>query len=64
MSQFSIESYGGGFIIAQYGEHLKPFGCMYHAADYNSRVQPLNLVPFASKEAAEERLKTLEKLYG
>jgi viroplasmin and RNaseH domain-containing protein len=50
---FSIESYGGGYIVVDYSGNRGSFGAAYFGQDGTWNSQPIVRDPFASREAAE-----------
>lgn len=50
----SIESYGGGFIVADYTGKRGKFGAAYAGKDGVWRDQPVGIPPFATREDAEK----------
>jgi hypothetical protein len=60
MSDKAIEPYAGGFIVADYSGKRGRFGAAYAGTDGLWRDQPLAIPPFATKEAAEEWVMSID----
>lgn len=56
----SIESYGYGFIVAEYDEKIQPFGCRYTGPKEEWKTQPIGISTFNTREDAETFVKNYQ----
>lgn len=61
MDDIAIESYGGGFILADYSGNRGKFGAAYCGSDGLWRDQPIGMEPFQTKEEAKTKIDNQKK---
>lgn len=54
MSNYKIEPYGKGFIVADYSGNRGKFGAAYAGKTGEWHIQPIALDPFATEDDAEK----------
>lgn len=58
---YSIEQYGGGFLVADYSGNRGKFGAAYAGENGEWRDQPIIDAPFDTESAAKGFIKFLDK---